>query len=67
MNDLSSLKPVALDQGKAQWVQGMLTGIAKDNPIRTHTVGIPHLMRLAIAAANNAQYVPATQQQKVAA
>ena len=42
--DLSKLPPVEPDQGKAQWVQGVLTGIDKDNSTRTHTVGIAHLM-----------------------
>ena len=44
MDDLSTLTPVEPDQGKAQWVQGILTGTDKDNSTRTHTVGIPHLM-----------------------
>ena len=45
-NDLiiSTLKRVKPDQGKAQWVEGKITGIAKDEAVRTHTVGIPHLM-----------------------
>ncbi|MEJ8822145.1 DUF3274 domain-containing protein [Variovorax humicola] len=44
MSDLSKLDPVAFDQGKGQWVEGVMTGIDRDNPVRTHTVGIPHLM-----------------------
>ncbi|RYG59005.1 hypothetical protein EON80_26225, partial [bacterium] len=44
MNDLSKLTPVKPDQGKAQWVEGQFTGIAKDEAERTHLVGIPPLM-----------------------
>ncbi|MEJ8825790.1 hypothetical protein WKW80_27790, partial [Variovorax humicola] len=44
MSDLGKLDPVAFDQGKGQWVEGKCTGIDRDNPVRTHTVGIPHLM-----------------------
>lgn len=44
MNDLSKLIPVKPDQGKAQWVEGKITGIAKDEATRTHLVGIPPLM-----------------------
>jgi hypothetical protein len=44
MKDLSKLTPVKPDQGKAQWVEGQVTGIAKDEPKRTHLIGIPPLM-----------------------
>lgn len=43
-NDLSFLTPVHPDQGKAQWVQGKVTGIDKTSPTRTHLIGVPDLM-----------------------
>ncbi|MEJ8824237.1 hypothetical protein WKW80_19730 [Variovorax humicola] len=43
-DELSQLTPVHPDQGRCQWVQGVMTGIDRDNPVSTHTVGIPHLM-----------------------
>jgi pimeloyl-ACP methyl ester carboxylesterase len=44
MKDLSKLTAVKPDQGKAQWVECQITGIAKDEAKRTHLVGIPPLM-----------------------
>ena len=44
MKDLSKIRLVKPDQGKAQWVEGQITGIAKDEAERTHLVGIPPLM-----------------------
>ena len=43
-DELSTLNRARPDHGKAQWVEGQCTGIAKDEPERTHLIGIPPLM-----------------------
>ena len=40
----TSIAQVVPDLGKAQWVEGSLTGIAGDSAERTHTIGVPPLM-----------------------
>jgi pimeloyl-ACP methyl ester carboxylesterase len=44
VKSLVSIERVVPDLGRAQWVEGHATGIAKDMADKTHTVGVPPLM-----------------------